>query len=685
VRTLLKRELTSLGLWVGTYAIAVGFIIISGVFFINLVSSNKSADLASYYANIVNMFGLICPILGARSLAEERGNGALLVALSWPVPRWAVVFAKFAANTLFSWLLVSISWIYYNQLSHYAHPDHARVLGGWVGMLLIIMLFNSISLAVSARCSTAVSAAFLSFVVLLFLLVVKYLPESFRDHLETFGPFDHLDPFLRGIIYFSDVTYFVILSLAGLLAATYAISRRRAGSDRQIYLRRAFAVAVSIGVVLGTPGAARAVTGSDDLTPQKRETVSVATKEVLKKVGNVPIVITAFTQNISLGAAQVNTTVRKYKAAGANISAKLIDPDVSPALAEQTGITDYETYQLQVGDKKEEIDDLVESTVTSTIAQLGQAKAPVACFVDGNGERRIDDLGPEGLTSFAARLRIIGYDPARIFLSGKGAQDLINQCQVVIEMGPRTTLLPPEMQTLEDYAKSPNGRLIVAADPVRGDIDQLNQLVNPYGLSLSKDTVRDPESLADDPAAIVSTRYPTSSSVVDVLYHDRTPVIFSDSVSIDKVSGFGDSGSGGPHLTQLVQSSPRSYKVDANGKTVPNTTAVYTLAALSDSTQILGSDTDAIQSGTIIGAVGSADVASNQYQKSFGDQEFFIRLLQHVSRSNDIVSAFRDIGESSQFNVTGPQRQELIKKTVVLPSLAALIFVPFVLWRLKRG
>ncbi|HEX3825742.1 MAG TPA: Gldg family protein [Sporichthyaceae bacterium] len=684
MRTLLKRELTSLALWVGTYALAVGFIIISGVFFINLVSSNKSADLASYYANIVNMFGLICPILGARSLAEERGNGALLVSLSWPVPRWALVLSKFVANTLFSWLLLSISWIYYNQLTHYARPDHARVLGGWVGMLLIIMLFNSISLAVSARCATAVSATFLSFVVLLFLLVVKYLPESFRDHLETFGPIDHLDPFLRGIIYFSDVTYFVILSLAGLLAATYAISRRRAGSDRQIYLRRGLAVAASIGVVLATPGAARAVTGSDDLTPQKRETVSLATKEILKKVGNIPIVITAFTQNISLGAAQVNTTVRKYKAAGANITSNLIDPDISPALAEATGITDYETYQIQVGDKKEEIDDLVESTVTSTIAQLGQASAPVACFVDGHGERRIDDLGAEGLTSFAARLRIIGYDPARIYLSGKGAEDLIKQCQVVIEMGPRTTLLPPEMTTLQDYAKA-NGRLIVAADSVRGDIDQMNQLVSPYGLTLSKESIRDPESLADDPAAIVSTRYPTSSSVVDVLYHDRTPVIFNDSLAVDKVPGFGDAGAGGPQLTQLVQSSPRSYKVDANGKTVPNTTATYTLASMSNSTQIHGSNTDAVQFGTIIGAVGSADIASNEYQKSFGDQEFFIRLLQQVARSNDIVSAFRDIGENSQFNITAPQRQALIKKTVVLPSLAALIFVPFVLWRLKRG
>jgi len=43
------------------------------------------------------------------------------------------------------------------------------------------------------------------------------------------------------------------------------------------------------------------------------------------------------------------------------------------------------------------------------------------------------------------------------------------------------------------------------------------------------------------------------------------------------------------------------------------------------------------------------------------------------------------VGANSQFNITGPQREALIQKTVVLPTLAALVFVPFVLWRLKRG
>jgi len=682
VYTLLKRELTSLGLWAGTYAIAFGFIIISGVFFINLVSTNNSADLASYFANIVNLFGLICPVLAARALAEERASGQLMVTLAWPVPRWALIVAKFIASTLFTWLLVSISWIYYAQLNVYAEPDRARAFGGWFGMLLVVMMFNAISLAVCSRTATSASGAFLSFVVLLFFLVVRFLPEGFRDHLDQFGPFNHLDPMLRGIIYYSDVLYFVVLSIAGLGMAVYAISRRRAGTDRQVIIRRVLAVAGVVAVFLGTPTIADAADGQIDMTPQKRETVSEATKEVIKKVGNIPIRLTAFTADVSQGAAEIRSTVRKYKAAGANIDYKIIDPDISPALAAASGITDYDTYLLQVGDKKQELDDLVESTVTSGISLLGQKNPPVACFVQGHGERKLQDPGNEGLTSFAARLRIAGYLPAQLFLEGKGAQDLLHECKVVVEMGPRTTMRPEEITLLQDYAKQ-KGRLLVAADSVRGDIPQLNQLISPWGLQLTAHPVRDPQSLADDPAAIVSSRYPTASPIVDVLDHDDTPVIFANTLSIGESPAAG--AQGGPQITHLVSSSPKSYQVDDEGKKIKKSEAEYTLAALTNATELTGNGTQAVLASTRIGVVGSGAVASNEYQKSFGDQEFMMRLLQFVAQDDQIVSAYREVGANSQFNITGPQRRTLIKKCVVFPGLAALVFIPFVLWRLKRG
>ena len=684
--TLLKRELTSMALLAQTYAIAVAFIIISGVFFIDLVSNSQTADLAAYYSNIASTLIVLCPILAARSLAEERASGQLLVSLAWPVPRWALVLSKFVANTLYTWLLISIAWIYYVQLNSFANPDYARTMGGYIGLLLLSAMFNALTLAVSARASTPASAAFLGFGLLLFLWVAQFLPDSIKSKFDSFAPIARLDPMLRGIIYFHDVAYFVVLSAGALGLTMWALSRRQSGTDRQVLVRRALSVAAVVGVFLATPAIANAATGQIDLTPEKRETVSDATREVIKKIGDLPIVITAFSQSVSSEASQVRTTVRKYKAAGANIRARIVDPDISPALAAASGITDYDTYLLQVGNKKpQEIDDIVESTVTSSIALLSQEKPPNACFINGHGERKFDEFGDGDMSSFSARLLDIGYNSERVILKAQGGDELLQQCRVVLLMGPRTNLDPKEIDTLRDFAEK-KGRLVVAADSVRGDVSQLNQLIEPWGLKFLDGTVRDPQSLADDKAAVVSSRYPTANAVVDIVYHDDSPVVFPNTLAMEKLAS--DTGEEGPQVSTLVESSPQSYLIDAKtDKRLSKGTQPYAIAAITNAGQVdlSGGAKNAKLASTRIGVVGSADMATNRYQKTVANQDFFIRLVQKVAQDDEIISAYREIGQNATFTITGEQRRSLIRQTVVLPGLAAMIFVPFVLWRLKRG
>jgi ABC-type transport system involved in multi-copper enzyme maturation permease subunit len=684
VGTLLKRELTSMGLLAQTYAIAVAFIIISGVFFIDLVSNSQTADLAAYYANIANTLIVLCPILAARSLAEERASGQLMISLAWPVPRWALVLSKFIANTLYTWLLISIAWIYYIQLNSFANPDFARTLGGYIGLLLLAAMFNALTLAVSARAATPASGAFLGFGLLLFLWVAQYLPDSVKSTFDRFAPMAHLDPMLRGIIYFADVAYFVVLSAGALGLTMWALSRRQSGTDRQVLVRRLVATGAVFGLFFATPSIASAATGQIDLTPEKRETVSDTTREIIKKIGDMPIVLTSFSQAVSGEASQVRTTVRKYKAAGANIKARIIDPDISPGLAAASGITDYNTYLIQVGDKKPvEIDDIVESTVTSTIALMSQEKPPNACFISGHGERKHDEFGEQDMSSFSARLLDIGYHSERVILKAEGGMDLLKECRVVLLMGPRSNMDPEEIKILREYAQE-KGRLVVVGDAVRGDVDQLNQIIEPWGLRFYKGAVRDPQSLADDPAAVVSSRYPTANSIVDIIHHDDSPVVFSNTLAIENL--IPDNADEGPQISVLVESSPQSYLIDPKTeKRLSKDAQPYAIAAITDDREISGSGTDSKLSSTRIGVVGSADMASNRYQKTAANQEFFIRLVQKVAQDDELISAYREIGQNATFTITGDQRRTLIRQTVVLPGLAALVFVPFVLWRLKRG
>lgn len=678
--TLLRREVTSLVLWPATYLIAATYIVISGILFIDLVSSNNSADLQSYYSNTVYTLLVMCPILGARSIADERSSGALLITLAWPVPRSGLVLSKFIANTLFTWVVVSISWIYYFRLDKIADPEFARALGGWIGVLLLSAMFNALSLAISSRMNTAVGAAFLSFVVLSFLRLISFLPENLRGKVDQFAPLERLDPMLDGVLPSEDVAYFVVLSAAALCIAIYSLSRRRAGNDRRVLTQR---VAAIVGVTLfvaATPAVAGAASGEIDLTPGKRETVSDSTKDVLTKLGDLPMTLTAFSPSVSLEASEARNTVRKYAAGGANIQVKVIDPDISPALARSSGVIDYNDYLLTVGGKSKEIDDLVESTVTTAITELADPNPPLACFIQGHGERRINDIQDEGMTSLAARLRIIGYQVGEVFITGKGGPELLKQCHLVLVMGPRTTMPPKDLQLLQDYLKG-QGRMIVAADSVRGDIPQLNKLITPWGLQFTPNALRDPQSLADDPAAIVSSRYPSASSIVDTLNKDDTPVVFSNSLGVDKA---GDGGEDGPQVAALVQSSPKSYEVDAAGKKIPKTEGVHTLLGYTYQSERETSGQPVLTS-TRVAALGTADAASNAYQQSFGNQELMIRLIQDVAGDDVIISAYREVGKSSQLQITGEQRTSLIRQTVALPTLAALVFVPFVFYRLRRG
>ncbi|HEV8622864.1 MAG TPA: hypothetical protein VG034_00285, partial [Acidimicrobiia bacterium] len=73
----LRRELRAIVRLPQTYAITAAYLLISGIFFVNILISTEVADLASYYSNIANTLLVLVPVVAMRSFAEERRSGAL--------------------------------------------------------------------------------------------------------------------------------------------------------------------------------------------------------------------------------------------------------------------------------------------------------------------------------------------------------------------------------------------------------------------------------------------------------------------------------------------------------------------------------------------------------------------------------------------------------------------------------
>src|SRR5919198_42481 len=228
---LLRREVRALFALPQTYAIAGAFLLISGVFFANILISTQSPDLGQFYSNIATTFVVLLPIVAMRSFAEERRSGALDLTLSWPVSRAGLVVAKFVANTTFAWALVSVSCLYVRIISGLAPIDGARAAGGYFGLLFLILAFSALSLMVSARASSPTAAAFLGFGLLLFLWILDYAPGWIGDLVEGLSPSRHFESFPRGVVYLGDVAWFLTITAVGLGLAIAALGR--AGHPRR--------------------------------------------------------------------------------------------------------------------------------------------------------------------------------------------------------------------------------------------------------------------------------------------------------------------------------------------------------------------------------------------------------------------------------------------------------------------
>jgi ABC-2 type transport system permease protein len=449
----LRRELRALVRLPQTYGIAAAYLVISGIFFVNILISTEVADLASYYSNIANTLLVLVPVVAMRSFAEERRSGALAISLTWPTSRVGLVLGKFAANTIFVWSLASVVWLYFSLVGGMASIQGSRTGGGWIGLLFMAMAFSALALMVSARTASTTAAAFLGFGLLLFLWILEYAPGWIGDGLRALGPAAHFDAFPRGVLYGDDVAYFLAVTALGLGLTVSALNRDRPGRTARSLAQRGAVLGLVLGLGVGGTALAADVDAKVDLTADGRNTLTDATRKVLAEV-HAPIRVTGFAQPFSAEEAQFRALVKQYRAAGADISSDQVDPDVQPARARAAGVGLYGEILVEIGDRREVIDGPTEGALTSALHRLGVTTARRACVTVGHGERSVADESRQGLSTVAGQLQSrLFYEVKTIALAVAGAGQEFAGCTLVLVAGPQVPFLPEELALLEEYGR----------------------------------------------------------------------------------------------------------------------------------------------------------------------------------------------------------------------------------------
>lgn len=678
--TSLRNELRALLISPVTWAMVTGYVVFSGIFFVVLLFSRGLADLEGYYSNIETTLVVLAPIVAMRSFAEERRTGALDITLSWPTSRWWLVISKFVANTLLTWMIVSIVWLYVWLLNREVDVEVGKSGAGFIGLLMILLMFNAIALAISARSRSPATAAFVGFGVLIALWVLDFVPGwlggRFEDVISYVAPTNHIANSGRGLLDLGDGLYFVAGMSLGLCLAVLWLKEPRPRSLEGAVRGRFAGVLLGLLVTAGVGGASIVAKGQVDLTPEKRFTLTDHSRFVLNNV-NLPTTIYGFVEPGSAQQVEMRSLIRRYQLENGNIRLEFVDPDAQPALTKAVGARTYGQMMVEMDGRRELVDDILEIEVTSALQRLARIDPPVVCFTVGHGERDIEDILPGGFAQFAVELRQLGFRVEPLALGAVGGVERLGTCSVVVIAGARVQFLPQEIELLRRHADA-NGRLIVFADSAGGPATtQLNDLLRPWGVAVRQATVSDRSSLKDDPGTIVAYRYPSASPVTSSLTRDNIPLLLVAAQPVESALvglAFEDQA----WISPLVTSSSWSSLEDG-------TQGPFVLGLITDWSSVEGEIGDLEIARTRIGVVGTVEVAANGYFDRLGNGEFSARLVSWVARQDDLISAMRPVRGVPRLVLTENDRGEYIRNAIVFPAAAAFALLLLTLRRSRRG
>ena len=678
--TSLRNELRALFISPVTWAMVTGYVVFSGIFFVVLLFSRGLADLESYYSNIETTLVVLAPIVAMRSFAEERRTGALDITLSWPTSRWWLVISKFVANTLLTWLIVSIVWLYIWLLNREVDVEIGKSGAGFIGLLMILLMFNAIALAISARSRSPATAAFVGFGVLIALWVLDFVPGwlggRFESVISYVAPTNHISNSGRGLLDLGDGLYFVAGMALGLCLAVLWLKEPRPRSFEGAIRGRFAGVLLGLLVTAGVGGASIVAKGQVDLTPEKRFTLTDHSRFVLNAV-NLPTTIYGFVEPGSAQQVEMRSLIRRYQLENDNIRLEFIDPDAQPAITKAVGARTYGQMMVEMDGRRELVDDILEIEVTSALQRLARIDPPVVCFTVGHGERDIEDILPGGFAQFAVELRQLGFKVEPLALGAVGGVERLGTCSVVVIAGARVQFLPQEIELLRRHADA-NGRLVVFADSAGGPATaQLNDLLRPWGVAVRQSTVSDRSSLKDDSGAIVAYRYPSASPVTVTLARDNIPLLLVAAQPVESaLVGLGIEDQA--WISPLVTSSSWSSADDG-------TPGPFVLGLITDWSSIEGEIGDLEIARTRIGVVGTVEIAANGYFDRLGNGEFSARLISWVARQDDLISAMRPVRGVPRLVLTEDDRGLYIRNAIVFPALAAFALVLLTLRRSRAG
>jgi ABC-type uncharacterized transport system involved in gliding motility auxiliary subunit len=405
-----------------------------------------------------------------------------------------------------------------------------------------------------------------------------------------------------------------------------------------------------------------------DLTKSQRFSFSEQTRKVLSGLKE-DIKITYFANKTAMENGRMRLDI--YQALSPHIKAEYVDPMVDPVKAETFDARgpQWPLIILDRGNRRERVTTDTETDITNAIIKVTRDTKKTICFVEGEGERDVDDSQGPGLANAKAALTGSNYETMKISPIRDGK--IPAACTVVVVAGPSKDLLPPVIDIIRNYVKNEGKVLFMVEWERESAFTNIVNLLKEWNIEVQNNVIWDPSSVLAGmgPLTPVSRNYP---------YHDitrdfREATVFHTARGVRANTASMD----GVTAQNLVESSKYAWgesdlmlkePVEQDAKDTPGPVSLAAVATLRAPivTKPASADMASSPEARIV-AVGDVDFASNQLLRMApGNQDFFLNTIAWLAQDSELIAVRPVEQDRNRLFLTEGQRLFLMVFSVVL-------------------
>jgi gliding motility-associatede transport system auxiliary component len=449
-----------------------------------------------------------------------------------------------------------------------------------------------------------------------------------------------------------------------------------------------------------------------DLTKAKVYSLSEPTVNMLKRLDK-PVHIVFFNDPL------MRETVELYELMAKQtplVTVELYDPMLNPAQARMFGVQFAGTAIMKSEDRKLQVQGSSETDIANGILRVSQGARQLVCFLDGHGEPdpfsleshdhlegspgHSHGLGAKhvvherhGMAKARNALEAMNYKVEKASLV-QGGQTL-SRCAVLVVAGPKTVLLPNEVEAIRDYL-SKGGNAFFMLDPFVKT--GLEPVIREYGIILDDDIVIDEAShfWADvsSPAVTDYNRHQVTRDLPLSFFPgarslsptpQRVPGTAVTPIANSSKNSWGQSN---PDRVEFKEGrdlpGPRTLMVIANRR--PLTPGDVATIRPQDGRVAGQASSTAAGLGTVTGksriaVVGDSDFATNSFFNIMGNGTLFLNTMNYLAAQENLIGVQPRSYDLPRVNLTNRQMKGTFFLSVVLiPALLALVGIA-VWWR----